>query len=61
MKITYFIWRTIEFFLFLMLQIVGAVTTYLVIMIQFQLALPDSNKDATNSAATPATIPVSSE
>ena len=36
-----------------MLQIVGAVATYLLIMVQFQLALSDSSKNnSTNTATT---------
>jgi hypothetical protein len=43
-----------------MMQIVGAVTTYLVILIQFQLAMPDSSKNITSEAET-YVIPASEE
>ncbi|XP_023709129.2 putative gustatory receptor 28b [Cryptotermes secundus] len=42
-------------------SIVGAVTTYLVILIQFQLALPDSNKNMTTGIETYLVTPDSSE
>ncbi|KDR24352.1 hypothetical protein L798_04300, partial [Zootermopsis nevadensis] len=45
----------------LLYSIVGAVTTYLVILIQFQLALPDSKKNTTHHHYPPVTTPSSSE